>query len=62
MSKFYVSYSGSIASTGQTEAQVPQSMQVSASISYASSPAEIASTGHSPAQVPHEIHVSDSIT
>jgi hypothetical protein len=48
----------SIASFGQVSAQVPQSMQTSASISYLPSPSEIASTGHSPAQAPQEMQAS----
>ena len=43
---------------GQTAAQAPQSMQVSASIINFGSPADIAFTGHSPAHVPHMIHPS----
>lgn len=42
----------SIAPVGQAPAQVPQSTQESALISYFPSPAEIAPTGHSPSQVP----------
>ncbi len=48
----------SIASTGQTAAQAPQSMQASASILYCVSPAEIADTGHSLSQVPQLMHES----
>jgi hypothetical protein len=46
------------APTGHTDAQEPQSMQVSGSITYLSSPSEIASTGHSAAQAPQEMHSS----
>lgn len=54
----YISYSaGEIASTGQTAAQDPQSIQASSSITYAASPCSIAWTGHSPSQDPHDIHV-----
>ena len=45
-------YSAAIAPTGHAPAQVPQSTQVSALISYFPSPAAIAPTGHSPSQVP----------
>ncbi len=55
---FFLSiYSGCGASTGQTLAQAPQSIQASASITYIS-PGDIASTGHSGSQAPHAIHVS----
>jgi len=47
-----------IASVGQTDAQVPQSVQVFASISNLPSPSLMASTGHSSAQVPHETQSS----
>ena len=46
-------YSATGAPTGQTPAQAPHSMQVSALISYLPSPSAIAPTGHSPAQEPH---------
>jgi hypothetical protein len=48
-------YAGLGAETGQTLAQAPQSMQVSASITYRSSPAWIASTGHSASHAPQEM-------
>ena len=51
-------YSAFGAPTGQTDAQAPHSMQVSASITYLSSPAEIADTGHSDSQVPQDTHSS----
>ena len=50
----YVSYAWG-APTGQTPAQEPQSMQVSASITYLLSPSLIALTGHSAAQAPQLI-------
>ena len=46
-----------IASEGQTEAQVPHSVQASASIEYFS-PSEIAPEGHSSIHVPHAIQSS----
>jgi len=52
-------YSGCGASTGQTLAQEPQSMQESASIMYLSSPADIQSTGHSGSQAPQLMHSSE---
>ena len=55
---FIVSYCGCGASTGQTDAQAPQSMQASASITYLVSPAVIALTGHSGSQAPQLIHES----
>jgi hypothetical protein len=39
-------------------AQAPQEMQVSASITYLSSPSEIAFTGQSAAHAPQEMHSS----
>jgi hypothetical protein len=48
-----------IAETGQTASQDPQSMQVSASITYWLAPAEIAPVGHSPSQAPQEIQASE---
>ena len=45
-------YSATGADTGQEPAQAPQSMHVSASITYFESPAEIAFTGHSASQAP----------
>jgi len=45
-----------MASTGQELTQTPQSMQVSALISYCESPAVMASTGHSPEQAPQDTH------
>jgi hypothetical protein len=48
-----------IASTGQTSAQEPQSMQVSGSISYFSPASDIASTGHSAEHAPHAMHSSE---
>jgi hypothetical protein len=53
-------YCALIASEGQEPAHAPQSMQLSASITY-TSPAEIASTGHSSMQVPHAVHRSGLI-
>ena len=47
-----------IAPVGQTPAQVPQSMQVSAAMLYCESPWEIAPTGHSGSQVPQLTHES----
>jgi len=45
-----------MASTGQDSEQAPQSMQVSALISYCDSPSDIASTGQSLAQAPQDMH------
>lgn len=45
-------------SVGQTAAQAPQSMQVSASMLYWVSPAEIAEVGHSPSQAPQLMQLS----
>ena len=53
---YYVFYSSSGASTGQTPAQVPQLIQADWSITNLSSPWEIHPTGHSAAQPPPEIH------
>jgi len=50
---------GLIASTGQADAQAPQSMHVSGSITYMPSPADIADTGHSPSHEPQAIHASE---
>jgi hypothetical protein len=52
-----VDYS-SIASVGQLSVQAPQSMQVSASIMYLSSPSLIAPTGHVSTHAPQEIQAS----
>lgn len=49
------------ASTGQTEAQAPQSIQSSASITNLSSPSLIAETVHSPSHAPQLMH-SELIT
>lgn len=46
-----------MASTGQTEAQAPQSMHLVPSILYGL-PSLIASTGHSSLQVPQAMHLS----
>jgi hypothetical protein len=46
------------APTGHASAQEPQSMQVSASITYTPSPSEIASTGHSAAHAPQPMQSS----
>ena len=51
-------YSSAGAPTGQTPAQAPQEMQVSASITYLPSPSLIAETGHSSAQAPQATHSS----
>jgi hypothetical protein len=51
-------YSAAIASTGQTPAQVPQSVHFSGSIQRRLSFSEIASTGHSLSQEPQLIHSS----
>lgn len=45
-----------IASTGQESAQAPQSVHLSASITYWSSPWLIASTGQVDSQAPQEMH------
>jgi hypothetical protein len=47
-----------IASVGQTDAHVPQPVQVFSSISNLPSPSLMASTGHSSAQVPQETQSS----
>jgi len=47
-----------IASTGQTGAQAPQSMQAAGSISYLEPPAEMQLTGHSAAQTPQLMQLS----
>ena len=49
---YVFNYSSEIAPVGHTPAQVPQLIQVSASITYWLSPSEIAPTGHSAAQLP----------
>lgn len=54
-----LNYSCAGAPTGHVSAQVPQSMHLSASISYLPSPSLIASTGHSAAQAPHEMQSSE---
>ena len=46
------------AATGQTEAQAPQSMQISASITWMLSPSVIASTGHAAIHAPQLTHSS----
>jgi hypothetical protein len=51
-------YYSTIASVGQTDAQVPQPVQVLSSISNLPSPSLMASTGHSSAQVPQETQSS----
>ncbi len=51
-------YSAAITPAGHPASQAPQSIQVSASITYLSSPAEIAPTGHVSAQAPHIKHPS----
>lgn len=51
-------YSAEGAPTGQTPAQAPHSIQVSASITYLPSPSEIALTGHSASQAPQLMHSS----
>jgi len=43
---------------GQVPAQLPQSMQLPASISMCSEPMEIAPTGQTPSHAPQEIQVS----
>jgi hypothetical protein len=50
-----------MAETGHEDSQAPQSMQVSASITYWLAPAEIAPVGHSPSQAPQEIQASEII-
>ena len=55
----YLSYSAEIAEAGQTDAQVPHSIQVSLSITNCPSPSLIAPTGHSPAHVPQDKHASE---
>ena len=46
-----------MASTGQTDAQAPQSMHFAGSMLYLS-PSLMASTGHSPWQLPQAMHLS----
>ena len=46
------------AATGQTEAQAPQSMQISASITWMLLPSVIASTGHAAIHAPQLTHYS----
>ena len=50
-----IPYSGLIASTGQSAAQAPHSMQAEGSISYLLSPWEIAPTGQVSLQLPQEM-------
>jgi hypothetical protein len=52
-------YASTGASTGHESAQAPQSMQVSASITYLPSPSEIAPVGHSAAQAPQAMQSSE---
>lgn len=56
---YKLNYSSEIAPVGHAPAQVPQEMQVSASITYCPSPSEIALTGHSPSQVPQDTQASE---
>jgi hypothetical protein len=49
-------YWGMGASTGQTAAQLPQSMHWLSSITYLSSPSEMQPTGHSGSQAPQLMH------
>ena len=59
---FYTSdehYACSGAPTGQTLAQLPHSMHVSASITYFESPSAMHDTGHSEAQAPQLMHSSE---
>jgi hypothetical protein len=57
-----IDYSAGLgASTGQTPAQAPQSVQSAASMTKISSPSLIAETGHSPSQAPQLMH-SELIT
>jgi len=51
-------YAGLGASVGQTSAQAPQSVQISALITYLSSPSLIASTGHSSTHAAQFTHSS----
>ena len=55
---YVFNYSSEIAPVGHTPAQVPQLIQVSASITYCPSPSAIAFTGHSPSHVPQLKHAS----
>jgi len=56
---FYMFYSSSGASTGQTPAHVPHPIHVASSIMYLSSPCDMQPTGHSAAHAPQDIHLSD---
>jgi len=51
-------YAGCGASTGQTLAQAPQSMQQLASITYRSAPSLMQPEGHSDSHAPHMMHSS----
>jgi hypothetical protein len=55
----FKNYSASGAPTGHSAAQEPQSMHLSASITYLPSPSEIASTGQASAQAPHMMQASE---
>lgn len=57
--KFILYYSSEIASEGHAPAQVPQLMQVPASITRLSPCSEIAETGHSPSQAPQFTQASE---
>ena len=52
-------YSWLIAPAGQPSAQAPQSMHVSASITYCPSPSLIAPAGQVPSQAPQEMQASE---
>ena len=55
----FPAYSALGAPTGQVSAQVPQSMQSSALMTYLPSPSLIALTGHASAQAPQATHSSE---
>jgi len=54
----FINYSSTIASLGQTSAQLPHSVQTSLLITKYSSPSEIAPLGHSSIQIPHDKQAS----
>ncbi len=56
--KMWNDYSAEITPAGHPPSQAPQSIHVSASITYLSAPSEIAPTGQAPAQAPHIKHPS----
>ena len=55
----YLNYSAEIAPVGHSASHVPQTKQVSASITYFPSPSLIASAGHTGAHDPQATHSSE---